>query len=188
MVTVLLGLALTGCGSDDAPETSGDGDASAGLSVEDCAVRLPDSVLTTLGWASAGQVEVGAADTCELAADAGDLRVRRLPMAPQDGEELADSAQTVYDDRCAGLDAGQQPGGESPTPAAGEVVDWLSTDVTACAVLSPDGQGINELVVLSGETVGDFWVVADDVVEPELVREALDQLVSAAVPTFTPGG
>ncbi|MCW2792576.1 MAG: hypothetical protein JWO76_1674 [Nocardioides sp.] len=90
---------------------------------------MPDSVVETLGWSDAGEVELKAGRCTRSGAD-GMIDLHRVSVTAD--------AQEAYDERCAGLD-----------PEAGESVDWLG-DQEACAT-DPAAADYAYLVTLTGD-------------------------------------
>jgi len=145
-----------------------------GLTSADCVELIPDPVFETLGW-QLGGVATENAGRCERYGDDGSTTVGDLAVVASSGEDRAEAAERVYDERCSELFGG----GSTPDLD----VEWLPDGATACARLLPEGQeqGLAEVVLLTdADEVVQIRLVAIHATAEDAVQDAFAQLVAAA--------
>jgi len=122
VLALLLALAGAGCSDDDTPPPRAQETSDA-----DCSDRIPDAVFTTLAWSAPRPAEATVRG-CHREAEQGYVEVRD---------------RTGYQKLCRTLDRSGEVGPGTP-------VDWLGSDVTACAV-EPVGDVGQTKVVVKGD-------------------------------------
>ncbi|MXG89493.1 hypothetical protein [Nocardioides flavescens] len=158
-LSVLAAAGVVGCSSDDDSRPT-PGTPSVTTAAE-CLSRVPDDVLTTLGWTPVGDGAEATQRGCRREAEEGYVEVRDRPGG--------------YDRLCATLD---RTGGV----AAGVPADWLGEllgrTVTACAV-EPDAEVGATKVALErdGGAVTEVTVAVLSPTPRAQVREAVAALI-----------
>jgi len=155
----LLAVATAGCSGDD------DGSAPTGqpsvTTAAECLSRVPDDVLTTLGWTPVGDEAEATQRGCRREAEQGYVEVRDRPGG--------------YDRLCATLD-------RSGGVAAGVPADWLGEllgrTVTACAVEPGADVGATKVALeRDGGAVTEVTVAVLSPTPQAQVREAVAALL-----------
>lgn len=159
IVSVLCVAGLAGCSSDDDSRPS-PGTPSVTTAAE-CLSRVPDDVLTTLGWTPVGDGAEATQRGCRREAEQGYVEVRDRPGG--------------YDRICATLDRSGGVGAGAPADWLGEL---LGRPVTACAVEPGADVGATKVVLeRDGGEVTEVTVAVLSPTPQAQVREAVAALL-----------
>lgn len=169
---LILILITSGCG----PDADGVDQPSRGeirqIEPADCAILLPDSVITALGWSEAGGATY-AEERCTRTSAEGTVEVTRRPVPAVGGDDLPAKAEATFEERCSGFKA--EDSTDLFDPAGGS---------QACAA-AEGGRSISSLVLLTGgDAVMEVRVDADADTPIAQIEAGLAAAAMAADETF----